>query len=130
MATLRDGLQDDWRIFDNTITLTLVRRTGQEVDFDLQNLSSTTTTEECEGCLIRQISKRETGSVRQVFERGKSITADNYQLSDTAVEVPLKEGRVIKIDDQLHAPDGRKWKILAIDYATLNTRYRLGCRTL
>ena len=131
---LRDLIKDDYKIFDGLVTLRLVHRTTQEVDFDTGQLNTQRTWEDIEGCLVRQLSERQTGSVRQVFEKGKSITADNYQLVDTTIEVPRKEGRVIEVGDVFEQTleDGKvkKWAVLSLDFATLDTRHRLGCRIL
>jgi hypothetical protein len=131
---LRDLIKDDYKFFDNTRTLKLVHRSTQDVDFDQRKITSFLVEEELEYCLVRQLAERNTAAVRQIFEKGKSITADSYDLVDTIIEVPVKEGRVIDLEDTIQEtmPDGsiRKWAIVSMDFATLNTRHRLGCRSL
>jgi hypothetical protein len=130
---LADSLADDWMMFDGLTTLTLKHRGVQIPDF-ARGVLSTDVVESTlvENCLIRMVSNRLTGTMRQIFERGKSIDADSIQLADTIISVPKISGVEIQISDTLEqtVSDGvvRKWQILAIDDATLNTRYRLGCR--
>ena len=137
MINLKAAIADDFKIFDNRITLYAVHRDSESVTLDFTNTTFNSTEvetklEDC--CLVRQISERETGTVRQLFERGKSITNDQVQMIDTIIEV-WKPGTIIQPGDRLEERgEGalvlKKWMVLAVDDATLNTRLRAGCRSL
>ncbi len=87
--------------------------------------------------LFRQVSTRNVGSVRQIFERGKSVTQDEIALVDTVVEIPVSElkdnlGNLVEM--QLHArivdEAGSKWTVLGYDKATMGSRWRAACRSV
>ena len=137
MIDLKASIANDFQIFDNKITLYAVHLDNATVSLDFANTKFNCTTvetllENC--CLVRQISERETGTVRQLFERGKSITNDMTQMMDTIIEV-WKPNLALKPGDRLEQRgEGalvlKIWMVLAVDDATLNTRLRAGCRKL
>ncbi len=129
---LHDSLADDYLIFDNKVDLTLKHTTSQLANFSTGKFVQDVTEEIIRDCLIRQMSDRQAGTVRQIFEKGKSISNDSVQFVDTIIEVPVDDIRVIQVNDTLvqTLENGTKkvWQILSIDIATLGTRHRLGCR--
>ena len=137
MFNLKAAIANDFKIFDNKITLYAVHLDNETVSLDFVNTTFNcsvveTLLEDC--CLVRQISERETGTVRQLFERGRAVTNDQTQMMDTIIEV-WKPGTILKPGDKLEqrglgALVLKTWMVLAVDDATLNTRLRAGCRSL
>lgn len=127
---LHDSLLDDYLIFDNKVDLVLKHTTAQAPNFATGKLVQDVTTEIIKDCLVRQQSDRQAGTVRQIFEKGKSISNDSVQFVDTIIEVPFNSLRTIEINDTLTQADGAVWEILSLDLATLGTRQRLGCRKM
>jgi len=127
---LKKSIQDDFMVFDGLTNLKLAHE-DQLASIDFQNgkYDANVYTIDVPGCLIRQMSERLVGSVRQIFQRGMSIGNDNTDLVDTVIDVPKANAPKININDQLC--DGeRQWQVLGVDLATLGTRIRCACRSL
>lgn len=130
-------LSRDFEVFDfrrNDLWLLHQDKNTVSVNFTNTKFSNHQIEVQLKDCLVRQVSDRTLGSVRQVFERGRSITADSIQVQDTIIEIPTlnnvkpAEGDTI----QMRAPDSQQvlesWTVLAVDSATNNTRTRTACR--
>lgn len=129
-------LNDDFAIFDGLKTLVALHRDNKSVSLNFTTTTFQSAVEETvltDCCLVRMISDRQSGAVRQLFERGKSITNDQIQMMDTVIEV-WNRTVVLKPGDTLEERNGnavvKSWMILAVDDATLATRWRCGCRSL
>ena len=122
-----DFKRDDlWLLHQDKDTVTINHSTTQFTNHQKES--------QLTNCLVRQISDRTIGSVRQIFERGRSITADSIQVSDTIIEIPTfgndepSEGDVIERRAPNEQKALEKWTVIAVDSATNNTRIRTACR--
>lgn len=130
-------LSRDFEVFDfKRDDLWLLHQDKDTVTIDHTNTKFTNHQQETQlkNCLVRQISDRTIGTVRQVFERGRSITADSIQIQDTIIEVPIFGNAIPAEGDTIErrVPGDQKalekWMVLAVDSATNNTRTRTACR--
>ena len=124
-------VEDDYMVFDNLVTLTHQGADDVTVFYDNLTYKRGNNTRPIKNCLIRQVSERIVGAVRQIFERGKSVTNDNIPLVDTVIEIPKKEATVpVEVNDILiDEVNGLKFLVLAVDQATLRSRIRAACRS-
>src|SRR6478609_6166199 len=113
--SLTPDIADDYLCFDGLEEITL---TQSVTPSDASNPSLDTTTgiitpNEVDivipHALRRQISQRNVGSVRQIFERGKSVTQDEISLADTIFEVPIAELSQITINARVVDASGQKY---------------------
>lgn len=130
-------LDDDYEIFDGKVDLQLhlKKQQNQNIDFTTGTLESSKAVSIVEDCLIRQVSERLAQTVRQIFERGKSVTNDAIPLVDTVIEIPVKNCAELTIGSHLFKLDEdnnpvERWEVVAFDKATLRTRWRAACRSI
>lgn len=125
----RESIKDDIKIFDNKETLIIHHNADDaDVDFETGVTSRTITHTTVDNCLFRQPSQRNGPSIPQLHERAQSIQKDDFNKYDVVIEVPMLDGLIIKEKDQVERPrDGKIWRVVMLDDATLSTRYRLGC---
>lgn len=134
---------DDMDVIDGQQTLRLTRRGQEKLDAATGEVNSLDLVVDVPGCLINMISAREMSSVRQVFQRGMSITDDKLKLLDTSIDIPavpvLVDGQWVPIevlnDDSLQEVNddgslGREWMVIAADNTTFGTRWHVACRSL
>lgn len=131
---LRFDPKDDYLVFDGLEELTLDHATATHIDYSEDKLTRTTSRSVVKNCLIRQMSERLSNTVRQIFERGKSIGNDSIPLVDTVIEIPVQEAESIAITDSITKLDTagnvlQRFTILAFDKATLGSRWRAACRS-
>lgn len=132
---IQPDVADDYLLFDGLMQLELhLKVTEPNIDFDSMTLQSSTKVSTVEHCLIRQMSERLSGTVRQIFERGKSIGNDAITLVDTVIEVPVIEAPTMAINSYfIRKEEGiitERWEVIAMDKATLRTRWRVACRSI
>lgn len=136
-------IDDDMEVVDGQQTLRLTRRGAQRFDKETGEVTSLDLVLDVPGCLINMISAREMSSVRQVFQRGMSITDDKLKLLDTSIDIParpiLVDGMQVPVDvrndDSLQEVNddgslGREWMVIAADGTTFGTRWHVACRSL
>ena len=131
---IRFNPANDYLVFDGLEELTLEHSTAVNIDYNTDKLTRTTSSSKVKNCLIRQMSERLSNTVRQIFERGKSIGNDSIPLVDTVIEIPVAEAADISITDAVIKLDAagnvlQRFTILAFDKATLGTRWRAACRS-
>jgi hypothetical protein len=138
----REGLKDDSKIFDNRITLNIIHYVADgAIDFNSGTVSRTKKSTTVTDCLVRQASLRNGPSVPQLHQRDIAIQKDSFVTTNVVIEVPMYEERdsngtlvfklEIKDEDTIEDPStGRSWKVLSVDYSTLDTRFRLGVTRL
>lgn len=129
---LRESIKDDYKVFDDTRTLRITHSTGDAVvDAATGKVTRPREYTDVPGCLLRQPSLRNGGSVPQIHQRDVSVQKDSFSATDIVIEVPILVDLFIKDEDTISDPaTGEEWNITAIDYTTLKTRYRLGCMKL
>lgn len=141
-------IDDDMDVVDGRVTLRLTRKGEQRLTIATGEVHSLDLILDIPGCLINMLSGREMSSVRQVFQRGMSITDDKLKLIDTSMDLPARpvnvpgaDGNpvetpfVVRNDDVLteicdDGSLGREWTIVAYDLTTFGTRWHLACRSL
>lgn len=126
---LREAIKDDYKVFDDTRTLRVTHSTGDAVvDASTGKVTRPREYTDVQGCLVRQPSLRNGSSVPQIHQRDVSVQKDSFSAVDVVIEVPKLAGLDIKDEDIISDPcTNEEWNITAIDTATLETRYRLGC---
>jgi len=130
------NLENDYKIFDNKITLEYHSSKATNVNLTTGKMTQDHQGYELNDCLIRQISDRLSGTIRQIFERGKSVTVDSINMIDTVIEIPptelVRNNINLEINDKLKRyKDGilvKTYIILGYDIATLESRWRAACR--
>jgi hypothetical protein len=127
------NIADDYKAFDGLLSLQYRSGGPNNVNLTTGRISRSDNETPIHNCLIRQMSDRLVGTVRQIFERGKSVTMDSIAITDTVIEIPVQELTVeLAINDTiLRYKDGvilTKYTVLAYDLATLETRWRVACR--
>lgn len=146
MTTLEEKFRlsiiNDFKIYDNTITLEVIHYVADaKPDFITGKASRTIKSTTVEGCLFRQASLRNGPSVPQLHQRDVGVQKDSFVSIDVVIEVPMVEEKdedgvllfklEIKDEDTIRDPiTDREWKVLSVDYSTLNTRFRLGVTRL
>ncbi len=141
-------IEDDMDVVDARQTLRLTRKGAQRLNVDTGEVASLDVVIDIPGCLINMLSGREMSSVRQVFQRGMSITDDKLKLIDTSIDIPARPILVpgadgnpvetaftVRNDDLLtevldDGSTGREWSIVAFDLATFSSRWHVACRSL
>lgn len=131
---IRFNPENDYLVFDGLEELTLVHGIDVQIDYSTDRLHKSIVTTKVKNCLIRQVSERLSSTVRQIFERGKSIGNDSIPLADTVIEIPIAEATDVTFGDTLTKFDVAgnvklKFTVLAVDKATLSTRWRAACRS-
>lgn len=127
------NIGNDYKAFDGLLSLQYRSGGPNNVNLTTGRISRSDNETPIHNCLIRQMSDRLVGTVRQIFERGKSVTMDSIGITDTVIEIPVQELTVkLAINDTiLRYKDGlilTKYTVLAYDLATLETRWRVACR--
>lgn len=128
----REGIKNDYLIFDNPVALEIHHANSDAaVDWEAGKVHSSLQVTLVENCLFRQPSLRSGPSVPEVHQRDIAIQKDSLSTIDTVIEIPILVDLIIKEDDTIVNPaTGENWIVQAVDYSTLNTRYRLGCMRL
>ncbi len=125
----KESIKDDNKIFDNLVTVEIWHNVKDALKVDLMNrvVNHSVIKTKVENCLYRSMQDRNTSTVTQIRERFRGIQQDMVDKIDTVLEVPLQEDLVINEGDTVFMCDsGIKWQVIAVDVATLQTRYRLG----
>ena len=141
-------IDDDMDVVDGRVTLRLTRKGEQRLTIATGEVHSLDMIIDIPNCLVNMLSGREMSSVRQVFQRGMSITDDKLKLIDTSMDIPARpvdvqgpDGNpvetafVVRNDDipteiLADGSQGREWTIVAYDLTTFGTRWHLACRSL
>jgi hypothetical protein len=139
----RESIKDDIQIFDRREVMRLEHITDNAtITKDVDGVWDGTTQRnkailEIPNCLQRQPSLRDGSSVPQLHERSVAIQKDSFVKYDTVIEVPftfidendvlvnveVREGDTITRIQS----DNETYRIMMVDKATLETRWRLGC---
>lgn len=124
----RDSIAHDNEIFDNLVSVEIWHNEKDALNVDLKKrtINHHITKKKVDGCLFRSFQDRNTSTVTQIREKFRAVQADMLDKIDTVLEVPLIDGLVINEGDQVVLESGRRFQIIAVDYVTLQTRYRLG----
>ena len=81
--------------------------------------------------IIRQQDARNGGAVKQVYERGKSMSNEHVGFVDTYIEAPTNQLPFVSADDIItDAESGNRWTVLSFDRVTLQTRWKIACRKI
>jgi len=126
---LQSAIADDYMVFDGTFT-GVVEHLAVDTLADLNNgtIANAIVTITIEGCLFRNIATRSDSSKKQLNQREVAIAVDEFVASDRVVEVPLKYIASVREGDTFIDDTTRKWKVIAVDTCTLQTRLRLGLK--
>lgn len=127
---LRDNIEDDYLIFDNAFVGILSHNDPDiVVDLNTGTATSAVTNTEIPGCLFRNKANRESSSIKQIHRREDSIQNDQFNAADLVVEIPYLPNLSISIGDEFRVSgESKRHSVVAIDYATLETRIRVGLR--
>jgi hypothetical protein len=125
-----DAMADDMVYMDGTQSVKLLRKTDNLV-IDL--VAGTSIPENkiytFEHALIRQIAERDNRAVKQLRMFMQSVQNDDFPTMDTIIELPARDDVKILSGDIIEADLlGTKYDIIAVDVATLKTRWRIGAR--
>lgn len=138
----RLSIKNDFEIFDNKVTLEVLHyEADAKPDFTTGKSNRTIKSTTVDGCLFRQASLRNGPSVPQLHQRDVAVQKDSFVSIDVVIEIPMVEIKdedgvllfrlEIKDEDTIRDnATNREWKVLSVDYSTLNTRYRLGVTRL
>ncbi len=123
------GLTDDLAIFDGTESLEIAHNSDvATLDFETGVAERTIERTTINGCLFRQSANRNNGAVATIYDRKMGVQKDEFARWDVVVEVPaLPELKILEGDSILRIRDNTVWIVQMVDYATLGTRFRLGC---
>jgi hypothetical protein len=81
--------------------------------------------------ILRQQDARNGGAVKQVYERGKSMSNEHVGFVDTYIEAPANQIPAVFTDDIITNPAcGDQWTVVSFDRVTLKTRWKIACRKI
>lgn len=127
MFDLADSIKDDWKIFDNNFPGKIIHvDKTSPVNFISGTVTNPVTETVVDGCLFRDVSKRNASSIRQTTSRDGVIQNDTFYKTDLVVEVPMIDGLTIDEGDKfVDLNTTIEYNIVSVDHATLTTRFRL-----
>lgn len=127
----QDSLKDDYQIFDGKfdIEITHFDKLATTVDLRARVINNPEIKTTVKDCIFRSLADRNGASVSQIRERFRAIGNDMLEKIDTVIECPLLNGLVITEGDKAMVVKTKMvYMIIAIDHATIQSRYRLGCQ--
>lgn len=132
----------DMRIFDGCVPILIehnappTEKGGMEPQVDYSTMTCRTTTVHIKTVgVFTSSSLRNQGSVRQIFQRGASITQDSLPLNQCLCQIatthPNGDPIIITVSDKVtNLKTNVTYDIVAVDKVVGDTRYRVVCQKL
>lgn len=127
------GLKDDISVFDGKVTIRLIHiLKNPQIDFDNGSIADGKISYEIEHCLIRNLANRSSSPQKAMgHTRQMSIQSDTIPTEETVIEIPMLTNLMVSIGDTIEIlTRGTKWRVCAVDSATLTSRIRASVQRL